>query len=127
VYSIIPNILGGLALVLYFAIAVVIVRKYLRTRDVGFVLLGVAVVVWPLVSGLLQHGERVLIDRLAHGRPVGFYPFSLVERREMSAGVLITSLSLTEQIIGGCLLLIAVIYLSRPKAKAAATQNQNRS
>jgi hypothetical protein len=120
VYSIIPNILVGIALVLYLAIAVVIVRKYLRTRDVGFVLLGAAVVIWPLASGLLQHGERVLMDRLVHGHPVGVYPFSLVERREMSAGVLITSLNLTEQIIGGCLLLIAVLYLSRPKATPAS-------
>jgi hypothetical protein len=67
-------LLTALSLVLHIAIAVVLVRKYLRTRDAGFVWLGVAVVIWPPVSRLLDYGERLLIDRPIKGQPVGYYP-----------------------------------------------------
>jgi hypothetical protein len=118
VYTPILSILAASLLVLYLAIAVVLVRKYLRTRDVGFVWLGVAVVIWPLVTGLLEVGERSLIDRLVHGHSVGFYPFSLVERGQMSAGFLMTSLRLAQQVIGVCLLLVAVLYLYKAKSNS---------
>lgn len=117
-YAPIPTILADFTWVLYLALAVVLVRKYLRTRDVGFVWLGVAVVIWPLVSGLLEVGERSLIDRLVHGHSVGFYPFSLVERGQMSAGFLMTSLRLAQQVIGVCLLLVAVLYLYKAKSNS---------
>lgn len=101
--------------VLYFAIAIILVRKYLRTRDVGFVWLGVAVIIWPGVSGLLELGERSLIDRVVHHRVVGLYPFSLVEHGQMTLGSLVLSLSLFQQLIGICLLLVAVLYLSNTR------------
>ena len=74
----------ALTLVLHLALAVVLVRKYLRFREVGFIWLGVAVGVWPLASRLLEQGEKVLIDRLVRGELVGFYPFSLVERGQIT-------------------------------------------
>jgi hypothetical protein len=104
-------ILTALSLVLHIAIAVVLVRKYLRTHDIGFVWLGVAVVIWPLVSRLLDHGERLLIDRLVKGQSVGYFPFSLVERGRMTIGGLFTSLDLLHQVVGVGLLLVAVLYL----------------
>ena len=110
--------LAALAVVLHFVIAIILVRKYLRTWDVGFVWLGVAVVIWPLVSRLLEVGERSLIDRIAHHRVVGFYPFSLVEHGQMTLGGFVASLSLFrqfQQLIGICLLLVAVLYLSKTK------------
>ena len=109
------TVLAALAVVLHFVIAIILVRKYLRTRDVGFVWLGAAVVIWPLVSRLLELGERSLIDRIAHHRVVGFYPFSLVEHGQMTLGGLVSSLSLFQQLIGICLLLVAVLYLSKTK------------
>jgi len=125
VYSVIPTILDTLGLVLYLGISVVLVLKYFRTRDAGFIWLGVAIVIWPLVSRLLVYGELVFVDRLVHGHAVGFFPFSLVERQQMSAGFLINSLNLTQQLIGACLLLIAVLSLSRAKSAAIATQQPN--
>ena len=109
------TVLAALAVVLHFVIAIVLVRKYIRTRDLGFVWLGVAVVIWPLVSLLLELGERSLIDGIAHHRVVGFYPFSLVEHGQMTIGGLVASLSLVQQLIGICLLLVAVLYLSKTK------------
>jgi hypothetical protein len=111
-------VLSALALVLHLAIAVVLVRKYLRTSDIGFVWLGVAVVIWPLVSRLLEHGELVLIDRLVKGQPVGYFPFSLVERGQMSIGGLMTSLNSLQQVFGVGLLLVAVVYLYKTKSNS---------
>jgi hypothetical protein len=109
------TVLAALAVVLHFVIAIVLVRKCVRTRDVGFVWLGAAVVIWPLVSRLLELGERSLIDRLAQHRVVGFYPFSLVEHGQMTLGGLVAPLSWFQQLIGICLLLVAVLYLSKTK------------
>jgi hypothetical protein len=95
-----PSVLAAFALFLHLVIAVVLVRKYVRTRDVGLIWLGVAVVVWPLVTPLLAAGERVFIDRLARHQSVGFYPFSLVARGEMTLGSLVASLQLAEQVVG---------------------------
>jgi hypothetical protein len=109
-------ILAALALVLQLAIAFILVRKYLRTRDVGFVWLGVAVVIWPLLSRLLETGEHVLMSRLARRQVVGVFPFSLVEHGQLTAGGLMVSFTLLQQLIGVCLLLVAVLYLSKTKS-----------
>jgi hypothetical protein len=97
---------------LYVAIAIVLVRKYLRTRDVGFVWLGVAVMIWPLVSAI---GRSFLIDRITRGH-LGFYPLSLIEREQITVGGLIYWLNLLQHLIGACLLLVAVLYLSKKKS-----------
>jgi hypothetical protein len=107
------TMLASAALLLHFAIAVILVRKYLLTRDVGFVWLGGAVVVWPLVSNMLSAGERVLVGRISKHEWVPFYPFTMVERGKITLGSLIASLALIQQLIGICLLLAAVFYLSR--------------
>jgi hypothetical protein len=108
------TILGVSALLLHLAIAVILLRKFMRTRDVGFIWLGVAVVIWPLVSKLLDAGERVLIDRTLNHQWVT-YPFTLVERGQMTIGDLVTSLASFQQLVGVCLLLISVLYLSKTR------------
>jgi hypothetical protein len=111
-----PIILLSLGCVLYLAVAVVLVRKYLRTRDIGFVWLGVAVLIWPLVSGLLGRGESVLGLHASSGHGDGFFPFSLVSSGQISVGDLFTSVHLLLNLIGIGLLLVAVIYLSRARS-----------
>jgi hypothetical protein len=105
-----PSILVTFVLFLHLAIAVILIREYVRTRDVGFVWLGMAVVIWPLLTRLL---ERTFISRVVSHQSVGFYPFSLVERGEMTLGNLVASFQLVEQLVGVGLLLIAVVYLSK--------------
>src|ERR1700675_4078303 len=97
-YPIIPTILAAACAVLYFAIVLVSVRGYLRTRNVGFVWLGVGVFIWALIFGLVEHQR---------------FP--------------INSLNLTLQVIGASLFLVSVLSLARTRAKAAATQKPNRS
>jgi hypothetical protein len=109
------NFLLLATVVLYIAIAAILVRQYLRTRDVGFVWLAVALFIWPVISRLLEWGEKVLIGRLIHNQPVGFYPFTLVASGQMSIGSLVASFAVFQQFIGVCLLLVAILYLSRAK------------
>jgi hypothetical protein len=105
-----PNLLVSTFLVLEFALAVALIRKYVRTRDAGFIWLGMAVVIWPLVA---RYGGRVLVDRLVNKQPIGFYPFTLVEQGQTSVGSFVYSLGLLEQLIGVGLLLVAVLYLCK--------------
>jgi len=111
------NILLATAVLLHVAIAAILARQYLRTRDVGLVWLGVAVVIWPLVSQLLGAGERVSIDRALHRQSV-IYPFTLVGSGQITAGSLVMSLAVCQELIGICLLLVAVLYISRSKNHA---------
>jgi hypothetical protein len=106
------NILLASAVLLHVAIAVILVRQYLRTRDIGLVWLGTAVVLWPLLSRLLQAGERVSIDRAVRKQFV-IYPFTLVASGQTTIGSLVMSFAVFQELIGVCLLLVAVIYLSR--------------
>src|ERR1700684_1027668 len=100
------TILFSLALLLHLAIAVVLIRKYLRTHDAGLIWLGIAVVVWPLLSRLLDLGSRGLINRITHHESFGFYPFSLVASGQMTIGELVLYLGLFGQLVGVCLLLV---------------------
>jgi hypothetical protein len=111
-------VLVALALALYAAVATVLVRRYLRGRDVGFVWLGVAGVVWPLLSTLLSFGERLLVDR-AIRREAVFFPFSLIQQGRMSVGDLDAALTLSRQIVGVALLLVAVFHLCRSTKRPA--------
>jgi hypothetical protein len=109
------TLLAALAFLLHFAIAIVLVRKYLRTRDVAFVWLGVAVVVWPVVSQLMGVGARPVIDRVVRHEWTGVYPFSLVARGQVTVGELVFYLGLFQQLVGVCLLFVAVLYLSKTR------------
>jgi hypothetical protein len=116
-----PSILSWLALISPLALALVLVRKYIRTRDVGFVWLGLAGVIWPLVSGLLVSGlliqdKAVMIAVMITGHFFRFYPFSL--HRQASAGSVVVVLWSVQQLIGVGLLLVAVLYLHRMKSNS---------
>jgi len=100
---------------LYLALALVLAAKYMRTRDAGFIWLGVAVVLWPLAAYWLDRGEGVLLNRVVHGEPVGMYPFSLVSSGRMTVGEFIRLTGSVQQLIGVALLLVAILFLSRAK------------
>lgn len=116
------TILFALALLLHLAIAVVLIRKYVRTHDVGLIWLGIAVVVWPLVSRMLDWGSGRLVNRIVHHESVGLYPFSLVASGQITIGELVLYLGLVRQLVGVCLLFIAVLYLANTR-NTLQTQN----
>lgn len=107
-----------LTILAQLAIIVVLVRTFLRTRNIGFVWLGAAVVVWPFVSSLLDAGGGRLLDDHARGHLIGFFPFSLVERGQMTLGSLVMSVTYMKILVGVVLLLVAVLYLSKAKSNS---------
>jgi hypothetical protein len=94
--SLVPALIPAL----YIALAVVLIRKYLLTRDAGFIWLGAAVVLWPLASRLL---EPVLVERIINGYSNG----------QTTAGQLVSLIRSTQELISIGLLLVAALYLSR--------------
>ena len=102
--SVLNPMLASVTLVLYLAIATMLLRNYLHTRDVGFVWLGMAVIVWPLLSSLLQYGQRLYIHRFGSG------PFYTI-------GEFVTTITYAHQFVGLALLFTAVFYLSKTKGQ----------
>lgn len=109
---------------LHLALAVAVIVKYMRTRDVGFIWLGIAVVIWPIVSRLLDRGVRMAIDGTIKGHPIGVFPFTSVDRGEISIGNLLMIISLAESVIPTALLLIAVFCLCKARLASDPVQNK---
>ncbi|MGP0074451.1 MAG: hypothetical protein ACLPWF_21255 [Bryobacteraceae bacterium] len=105
-----PNVLFSIFMASQLALAIALMRKYIRTRDAGFIWLGAAILVWPLAS---NYAFQQLIGWLAGRQPIGFYPFSLVEQGQLTVGELVSMIGSVEQIIGVALFLVAVLYLSK--------------
>jgi hypothetical protein len=90
-------------------IAGALVYKYWRTGDRGFLWLGLPVVVLPaLPIGL---GMRWAVDRLQSGEGVGFFPFTLVERGQMSIGSLLSLVGSCVHTVYTVLILIGILLL----------------
>ena len=104
--------------VLYLAIVAALVQKYRVTRDQGFFWLGLPLVMVPLLSFPLRHW----MDRLASGRRVGFFPFTLVERGEMSIGSLVALLGSVQHLVSLALFLLAILMLYRSKQSHTFTR-----
>jgi hypothetical protein len=94
------------------AIVILLARKYLRTRDIGFIWLGLAAVIWPVMSRLLDWGKRFMIE--SHWLQLGHI------------GNFMSLTSFMQQLIGTILLFLAVFYLSRMNSGGSrATQVSN--
>jgi hypothetical protein len=114
-------VLPYLVPVLLIGVAVVLVRKYLRTQDVGLLWLAGAVVVWPLLSRAIEHRVLLHFGTAVQGHPAGFYQFLMAENGQESLGTLVLAFTLVQQFIGAGLLLLAALYLY--KARGSATQS----
>jgi hypothetical protein len=110
-WILLPYFFAGLFVLLFLAIAVVLVMKWLRTRDAGIAWLAVAVVIWPLISRLLSWGETTEVRHLMRHEHVGLFPFSLVGDGKATIWGLFSTLNSLQQLIGLGLLLVAVVYL----------------
>ena len=107
-------ILGALTSVLYGVVAVLLVRKYRRTGDAGFLLLWLPLVLLPLAALPLALWVQEGADRLALGTQASVFPFSLVEQGRLTLGRLLTLLNLLQHVVWGVLSLAAVLAL-RPR------------
>lgn len=105
-----------LTLIIYLTIAVVLFRKYIRTRDRGLIWLVFALAVWPLVSAALHRLEDVALLRAFRGHGPTFFPYSLVVSGQVSAATLSYFLSSIQNFVGVFLVLIAVLQLYGKKS-----------
>jgi hypothetical protein len=112
------EVLAGLNLLLFAAIAAVLGWQYKRTRDTGFIWLAVALVIWPIADTGLGQWNGILIDRLAKGEKIGFYPFSLVSKGQITLGSLVAAESYLFQLCKSALILLALTRFYRAKREA---------
>ncbi len=77
----------------------IVIWKYQRTRDAGFLWLGAALVIWPMVQGAIQ--GAVIANRI-------------ISKRTVETGFTFSNTSLW--IVGASLQIVAVLYLHRTKA-----------
>jgi len=103
--------------VLLVAIACVIVIKYRKTRDPGFLWLGAGVLLWPLLTIGIAYGVDVMINRVKAGENVGVYPFSLIETGRATVGYVTMSFRPLSHIIALALILVGVMILYRKKVR----------
>jgi hypothetical protein len=107
----IHTVLAASTAALELAVAIVLVRKYMRTKDVRFVWFALAFAIWPLASRLLEFGVRPLVDQAVRHNHVGLFPFNLVESGQITLGQVVTYMDVTAQIVQLCLLLVALFYV----------------
>ena|ERR1035438_5467647 len=105
-------ILAVLAFGLQITTAIVLIRKYLRTRAIGFVWLAIAAVLWPF----LNQWPQIILHDVARHQVVGPYPYSvsLANYQQMTPGALALLLYYLRYLIDVSILLAAVVYLVRP-------------
>lgn len=108
------GILGAITLILYLAVAWLLISKYCRTGDVGLILLGLPLVVLPIVSLPLTFWLQAGVDRLSYGEHVRVFPFTLVQQKRLTLGSFLTMVNLVEHVVWGVLALAAV-YVLRPR------------
>jgi hypothetical protein len=97
------TILTVMCVLLILAVIVALTRKYIATRDIGFVWLGLAIVIWPRVSGLLQ---AFAVNHRAFG---GY-----------SSGATYTLLKMSMLAVELSLQLVAILYLYRRNTPASS-------
>ena len=116
--TVIPILVSPLLLVemvgLVFLILTMLVlaTSYARTRNAGFLLLGVAVFVWPFVSRLIDGAQHYFLDRMSH-RPEGLYNLARADFSFADLLTVVNTLTYLRGVVGLILMLIAVVYLAR--------------
>ena len=114
-------ILLALLVGLHLAVAAALVFKFLRTKDFGYIWLGIAVVLWPALSAPLNSKANALITLAGTGKGSTPFPFSLVQHGVTTMGDLFMLFSVSEALVGACLLLIAVLSLGKANGSLKPT------
>lgn len=94
----------------FLAIPVVLTKKFRRTRDRGLLMLGVALVVWPVAAELLTQIIELQTYGLAMGKTV-VYPFSLFAQSSRPLGDFITMLRLLGRLVSSALIVVGLSML----------------
>jgi hypothetical protein len=120
---VLPYIVLAVSILLYLTIAVLLLRQYLRTRNSGFIWLGVATILWPLAERFLDRSLLRVMHRSVTGQPLDFFPFNLAQRWEISRGDMLELIFVFLSLIGASLLLVAVLSLCKSKNRSNEPSN----
>jgi hypothetical protein len=110
---VLQTVLPWATIALYCAVAGLLVWKLMRSHESAFAWLGVAVVVWPLISYFVNRATAAAYMNSSRHGSTSYFPYSLAAGGSMSWGLLDQIIVSSQQLIGGALLLLAVIYLCR--------------
>jgi hypothetical protein len=108
-------LLGAADLVLYAAIAVILVLKYRGTKEAGFLWLVMPLVLIPALALPVTLWRHAMTDRWIAGKSVSLLPFTLVEQGRLTPGSLLTLLNFADHVAWGVFALAAVLVLVRRK------------
>ena len=117
------GVLSATTCVLYSVAGVLLVWKYRKTGDIGFLWLGWPLVLLPFASIPLALWVQEGVDRLALGGRGGTFPFTLVEQGRVTLGTFLTLLNLLEHVVWGGLSVIALCVL-RPRAARGSANHE---
>ncbi len=101
-------VLLSLSPLLYIIATVFLIRRYLRTRDIGLLWLGVAVLVWPYLSDFIEQGEL----RLALHSSL-----KLTSGANLTPGSFYTLFQGMNHAIGAALVLCAILHIGKAQAE----------
>ena len=111
------NLVNGLSELM---ILVILIHTYRRTREVAVVWLGVVMIVWPVISLLLQTGEHAIIDRMVRDR-LTHHQIPIFMWGYATEGTVTVGTQWVNILIERVLWVIAVVYLSRAITKIPQT------
>ena len=100
------------------AIALVLVRQYVRTKEAGWIWLGVATEIWPFASNLFIRNAGGILK---------FVESHILSAGGFTRGQLFELVALLQNAIGVGLLLVAVMYLGRMKRGADRFMSDGRA
>jgi hypothetical protein len=109
------DVLAGVGVVAMLTILCVVVAKYLRTRDAGFIWLGIAFVAWPLVYAVFMRFTWAYLDAHVVSQPSLFNPLPGISLwvPEFTRGELVTLLTHCERLVTFGFALAALLMLYR--------------
>jgi hypothetical protein len=109
---------SSLPLLMYVALTAILIRRYWQTRDIGFVWLSAALIIWPLLSSVADRGEVAMLGRMYPQNSNGVFSVPFLEGGQLTIGDFLFWTLLLNRLVGVSLLLIAVFCLSRPRRLA---------
>ncbi|HTV06842.1 MAG TPA: hypothetical protein VME86_15845 [Acidobacteriaceae bacterium] len=104
---------------LYMVLAWMLLRKYKRTGDTGFLWLGAAVILWPFLSSLLVSAGHYMVQHFMNGHVARAHVKRVHGAIEVNA--LPAILASFQRLIEIGLLLVSVHFLAKNRESSAPT------
>ena len=111
------TLLSYTAAALHVMLLLILIFMLVRTRNVGFLWLGIALVLWPFACNFLGH---LVGHALAADQPVAWFPAKILRTHQISVSTFFICMETTKEIVTGLLLFLAIFYFGRPNTVRAS-------